>query len=343
VRAAVFRAAGQPLAIETRPDPEPAADEVILAVAGAGICGSDLHFTESAPPLPESGLVLGHEFAGTIVALGKGAGGSLKAGDRVTALPIFPCRSCDACDAGLPALCPGGIFSGYDPDKTGGFAEFVKVRADMVQALPAGVDFTEGAMVEPLAVGHHIVSRASLRGGEAILILGGGPIGAAVALFARIAGAAHVVVSEPFPARRERALAAGATAVIDPKAEAVDAAFARIAGRRPEVVFECVGLPGLLAQAVNLAGVRGRVVISGVVFEEDRLAPMIALGKEVTILYSQAYTERDFAAVIDLVARDIADPAPLHTATISFDALPETFESLRSASPHCKVLIDPRL
>lgn len=343
MRAAVFHAAGRPLVIETRPDPEPATDEVVIAVASAGICGSDLHFTESVRPLPEGGLVLGHEYAGTIVALGTAAGGRLKAGDRVTALPIFPCRSCDACDAGLPALCPSGIFSGYDPDKTGGYAQLVKARADMVQPLPAGVGFAQGAMVEPLAVGHHIVSRASLRGGEAVLILGGGPIGAAVALFARIAGAAHVVVSEPFPARRERSVAVGATATIDPKIEAVDAAFGRLAGRRPDVVFECVGLPGLLAQAVNLAGVRGRVVIAGVVFEEDRLAPMVALGKEVTILYSQAYTERDFAAVIDLIARGVADPAPLHTATIPLDALPETFEALRTASPHCKVLIDPQL
>ncbi|WP_242653381.1 alcohol dehydrogenase catalytic domain-containing protein [Sphingomonas jatrophae] len=339
----MFRAAGRPLSIETVADPVPAADEVILAVAAAGICGSDLHFTQIDRPLPESGLVLGHEYAGTIVALGRDVGGGLKAGDRVTALPIFPCRACDACDAGLPALCPGGTFSGYAPDKTGGFAQFVAARGAMVQKLPAGVGFDEGALVEPLAVGHHAVARAGLRRGEAVLILGGGPIGAAVALFARAAGAAHVVVSEPFPARRERVAQAGATAVVDPAAEAVDAAFPRLAGKQPDVVFECVGLPGMLAQAVELAGIRARVVVAGVVMGEDRLVPLTALGKEVTILYSQAYTEQDFAAVIDAIARREVDPAPLHTATVGLDALPAMFESLRTASPQCKVLIDPAL
>lgn len=343
MRAALFHGAGKPLAIETIADPRPAADEVVIAVAGAGICGSDLHFTAIEQPVPSGGLVLGHEFAGTIVDVGRDVGNGLKPGDRVTALPIFACRSCDACEAGLPALCPGGIFAGYTSDRPGGFAQFVKARGAMVQKLPDGVTFSDGAMVEPLAVGHHIVSRAALRPGEAVLILGGGPIGAAVALFARIAGAAHVIVSEPFPARRARSLAAGATASIDPQAEPVERAFLAIAGRRPDIVFECVGLPGMLHQAVDLVGLRGRVVVAGVLFEEDRLPPIVALGKEVTIIYSQAYTERDFAAVIDMIARGVADPAPLHTATIGLDALPDMFEALRTASPHCKVLIDPQL
>jgi (R,R)-butanediol dehydrogenase/meso-butanediol dehydrogenase/diacetyl reductase len=108
------------------------------------------------------------------------------------------------------------------------------------------------------------------------------------------------------------------------------------------VVFECVGLPGLLHQAVELAGLRGRVVVAGVLFEEDRLPPLVAFAKEVTIAYSQAYTERDFAAVIDALARREIDAAPMHTRTVGLDDLPAAFEALRGNPHECKVLIDPR-
>jgi (R,R)-butanediol dehydrogenase/meso-butanediol dehydrogenase/diacetyl reductase len=191
-------------------------------------------------------------------------------------------------------------------------------------------------------VGHHTASRAAIRAGEAVLIIGGGPIGAAAALFARAAGARHVVVSEPAAARRERCGLLGATATIDPTNEDVGARFAALAGKRPDVVFECVGAPGLLHQAVELVGLRGRVIVAGVLFEEDRLPPLTAFIKEVTIAYSQAYTERDFAAVIDALARREIDAAPMHTRTVTFDALPATFESLRGNPRECKVLIDPR-
>lgn len=340
MRAAIFHEAGQPLSIETVADPQPAADQVVIAVSGAGICGSDLHVTQF-PGIMPAGTILGHEYAGTIVTLGSGVSGDWKVGDRVTALPLFPCRQCEACDAHLPALCPNGRFAGNSLDAPGAYAEYVAARADMLQRLPSGVSDDEGAMVEPLAVGHHIVDRAELPHGAAVLVLGGGPIGAAVTLFARAAGARHVVVSEPGMARRERCLNLGATAVIDPRSEDVAARFAALTGSAPQVVFECVGLPGMLHDAVMLCGLRGRVVVAGVVFAEDHLPPLAALGKEVTILYSQAYAERDFAAVIDALAKREIDVAPLHTATVSLDELPEAFENLRNNPAQCKVLIDP--
>lgn len=342
MRAAVFHEAGRPLSIETVPDPRPAPDQVVIAVAGAGICGSDLHVTQY-PGFAPDGLILGHEYAGTIVEVGSAVTGGWKPGDRVTALPLFPCRSCEACEADLPALCPGGRFAGTTLEAPGAFAEYVAARGHLLQKLPDGVSLEEGAMVEPLAVGHHIVSRAGLRRDDAVLVMGGGPIGAVVALLARHAGVRHVVVSEPFAARRSLALAAGATAVIDPKAEDVATAFARMAGRRPDVVFECVGLPGMLDQAVRLVNLRGRVVVAGVVFTEDTFPPLEALAKEVSIVYSQAYNEHDFERVIALLAMREVQVAPLHTTSVGFAALPETFEALRTASPHCKVLIDPAL
>lgn len=339
MRAAVFREVGKPLSVETLPDPTPAPNQVILEVANAGICGSDLHMTENSHT--PSGLVLGHEFAGTIAAMGSAVTG-WKVGDRVTALPLNACNSCEACDSGLPALCGENLFTGCYLTAQGAYAQYVTARGAMLQRLPDGVSFEDGALVEPLAVGHHIVGMAEMPANASVLVIGGGPIGVAVALFARHAGARHVVVSEMSAERRARALEVGATAVIDPKAEDVLTAFRRAGdGRRPQVVFECVGVPGMLRQAVDLVGLRGRVVVAGVVFQEDVIAPIVALGKEVTIRFSQAYTERDFEAVINTIAKGAINPRPIHTSTVSLDELPAAFEALRTPSTQCKVLIKP--
>lgn len=342
MRAAVFHEVGKPLTIETVDDPRPQTGQIVIQISGAGICGSDLHMTQY-PGFAAPGLILGHEFAGTVAALGDGVGGDWKVGDRVTAVPLFPCRDCEACDAHLPQLCPNGRFAGTTLETPGAYAQYIAARADMVQRVPAGVGDNEAAMIEPLAVGHHTFSRAEMRKGESVLIIGGGPIGAAVALFARAAGAAHVVVSEPAPERRERCLSLGATATIDPAKEDLGQRFTAIAGRRPNVVFECVGIGGMVQQAVNVAAIRGRVVVAGVLFEEDRLSHVTALGKEISIIYSQAYNERDFEAVIDALARNVIDARPMHTATVSLNDLPAMFESLRNAPSQCKVLINPAL
>lgn len=342
MRAAIFYRAGQPLSIETVADPRPAAGEVVLQVARAGICGSDLHMTEYPDVMPP-GLIMGHEFSGSVVALGAGVGGPWRVGQRVTALPLHVCHHCEACDGGHHALCPSVVFAGTSLDHPGAYAEYVRVPADMLQALPDGVGFDEGAMIEPLSVGYHAVRLAESVKGASVLVLGAGPIGAAVTLFARMAGARHVVVSERFPKRRERAIEVGATAVVDPVEQDPAEAFARLTGGNPQVVFECVGVPGMLREAVRLVGIRGRIVVAGVVLQDDSFSPLPALLKEVSIRYSQAYDESDFEAVIRAIASGDARPQPLHTATVSLDQLPETFESLRSASPHCKVLIDPSL
>ncbi|RVT93827.1 zinc-dependent alcohol dehydrogenase [Sphingomonas crocodyli] len=340
MRAAVYMSADVPLVIERVDDPTPKAGQAILQVAGAGICGSDLHMKQ-LNRMPK-GTIFGHEFAGSIVALGSDMDG-WKVGERVTALPVLSCKNCAACDADLPSLCTGVAFIGARPDRPGAYAEYVAVDRHMLQRLPEGVSFIEGAMVEPLAVAHHAVEMAGVKSNSTVLIMGLGPIGAATALFARMKGARHVVVSEPSPVRRALAIDLGATAVIDPKSEDVSARFAAITGRAPEIVFECVGNPGLLKQAVGYAGVRGQVVVAGVCMGDDAINPLAALGKEVTIKFSQAYGEGDFAAVIDAIARRRIDVAPMHSRSVGFDAFPAAFEELGKAPKDCKILLDPSL
>jgi (R,R)-butanediol dehydrogenase/meso-butanediol dehydrogenase/diacetyl reductase len=175
----------------------------------------------------------------------------------------------------------------------------------------------------------------------AILVIGAGPIGAGVALFARLLGARHVVVSERSAARRQLALDMGATEIVDPTVEDVAARFATIAGRTPQIVFECVGVRGLLQQAIQFAGRRGRVVVAGVCFGDDTIIPLVALSKEISVQFTQCYSERNFAEVIDAVAQGEVNPRPMHSDTIGFAEVPRTFEALRTAVGQCKVLIDP--
>jgi len=340
MRAAVFHEVGKRLSIERVLDPIVDAGQVIIEVAEAGICGSDLHITEYG--LVPGGTILGHEFAGTVVALGANVAPEWNIGDRVTALPFHACRRCDACEVGLPALCSSVLFTGTR-DHPGAYAEYVGARAGVLQRLPAGVTFSEGAMVEPLAVAHHAVEMAKVSRDDAVLVMGAGPIGAAAAMFARSFGARHVIVSEPSAERRALALELGATAVIDPISENAASRFSELAGMRPRVVLECVGKPGLVQQAVELAGIRARIVIAGVCFSEDKFKPMTALSKEVSIQFAQCYTERNFDAVIDAIAFGKVDPKPMHSRTVGLSALPEEFEGLRSDPSACKILIDPRL
>ncbi|MCC2603118.1 alcohol dehydrogenase catalytic domain-containing protein [Sphingopyxis sp. FBM22] len=339
MRAATFQGVGRKLTVEEVADPTPAADEVILAIAYAGICGSDLHMAKSE--YTPHGLIFGHEFSGEIVSLGSRVK-KYGAGQRVTALPLTPCRQCDACYKHLPALCPSNLFLGCSLEAQGAYAQYLAVRADMLQPLPQGISYEEGAIVEPLAVGRHVVSLANMPRGASVLILGAGPIGAAAALFSRHAGASHVVVSDPSAGRRAHAKLMGATAVIDPCHQDVRAAYSAATGEdSPRFILECVGIEGMLQQAVTLAAARGKIVAAGVLFTDDRLSPIVALGKELTIQYSQAYQVGDFEAVITALAKREIDAQPMHTATVSLTQLPDMFESLSQPSNQAKVLIRP--
>jgi (R,R)-butanediol dehydrogenase/meso-butanediol dehydrogenase/diacetyl reductase len=336
MRAALFQGAGKPLVIDDAPAPALAGDAVILEVAYCGICGSDLHVTETGYLTP--GAILGHEFAGSVVETPPN-GPAI--GTRATALPYRACMQCEECAEGAFAHCAQLTFVGIG--LPGAFAEYVAVPQHFIQTLPAGVGFELGALVEPLAVAHHAVELAgSIRGAD-ILILGGGPIGAAVTLFAAMKGARHIMVSEPTAGRRALCQQLGATVSLDPTNEAIGERFAALAGRSPDVVFECTGITGLLKQAIDLVRHRGRVVIAGVVFGEDRFLPMTAISKEVTLRFSSAYTVSDFAAVIEAIEHRNIAPEPMLTDRIPLEALPPVFEALRKPSKQCKVLVDLKM
>ncbi len=344
MKAAVFQGLGEPLAIADLPLPQAGPGEIVLRVHYCGICGSDLHATQAGVFLVPNGTVLGHEFAGEVVESGSAA---WKPGDMVTAVPNNACTECVAagfgrCKDDLGIMCPKNLITGFGLQYPGAYAEFVKVRSDEALRLPPEVRSREGSTVEPLAVGLHAVEKGQVNVGDRVLILGAGPIGLAVAIFAKLAGARDVVISEFAPARREAATALGATAVIDPGADDVGEAFSRETGGLPDVIFECVGVPGLIQKCIDLSKTFGRIVVVGVCMVEDRVVPLSGTFKEVNIQFVLGYVSKNWRLVLDLLHSGRIDPRPMITDVVPLDGLPQAFEALRKPTTQIKVLIAPR-
>lgn len=341
MRAAVFNAIGERLAIEDRQRPTAEPGEIVLKVAYAGICGSDIHATEPSPVPLEPGTILGHEFAGEVV---ESASPEWSAGDAVIGVPLRECDDCrplGQCKDGLGIHCPRNRIVGMSAGVPGAYAEFVRLGAKQALRVPEGLSLKAAALTEPLAVGAHAVRLAGSLYGARVLVIGAGPIGLAVAAFARFAGARHVAISEIDPTRRERAANVGATVLLDPVAEDIGTAFAAATGGTPEVIFECVGAPGLIKACMQLAPLRGRIVVVGVNRGEDVIFPRVGIRKEVMLQFVLGYVREDFALALDLMKSGRIEPDTMISAVIGLDALPDMFDRLRRPNPHAKVLIDP--
>jgi (R,R)-butanediol dehydrogenase / meso-butanediol dehydrogenase / diacetyl reductase len=333
MKAAVMQGLSQPLAVETLPDPTPGAGEVIVKVGRCGICGSDLHMTEDAAYGKRVGDVLGHEFAGEVVALGNGAEG-LTLGDLVSVIPLISCGHCASCRAGEVAWCDHFGLQG------GGYAEFAITRPNQCIRLPASASLADGAIVEPLAVALHGVNMAGVKSGDKVLILGAGPIGLAVAFWVRRAGASAVVVQDVATFQQDRARAMGATAFVAEPDDPVGSAE-RALGGKADVVFECVGVPGLIAQAVQQVRNRGTILLLGLCTKPDTFNSFAMLSKEVRLITSAFFTRGEFETALDALSAGSKEPRALVTDTISLDDTPAAFEALRTRSNQCKVLIAP--
>lgn len=333
MRAVAMQGLHMPLAVETLPDPTPAEGELVIKVGRCGICGSDLHMTEDAGYGRGAGDVLGHEFAGEVVAIGKGVEG-YRTGELVSVSPLKSCGRCPACLAGDVAWCSGfGL-------QMGGYAEYALTRPNQCVKLPDALSLADGAIVEPLAVALHGVTLAGIKPGAKILVLGAGSIGLAVAFWARRAGAAQVVVQDIAEFQRERALEMGASDFIVGRDDPVSAST-RALGGLADIVFECVGVPGLIAQAVQQVRGRGTILLLGLCNQPDTFNSFSMLSKEVRLVTSAFFTRGEYEAALDALSRGAAEPRALITQTIALSKTPDMFESLKGRSHQCKVMIAP--
>lgn len=339
MRAAVFKELGKPMVVETIETPKAGDHELILKVKNCGICGSDLHMTESHSVMPlQGGNVMGHEFSGEVAEVGAALKGKFREGDRIAAFPYIKCGVCEGCRTGNPnAICLNGKGIGLGQSH-GAYAEYVKVGGWGAHKLPDAVSFEEGALVEPLAVGLHAVDMAKMDRNATVLVIGAGPVGIATMLWAKFLGAKHVLVSERAKVRQDMALKFGATDILDPN-QPLAPQVQKIAGKGPDIIFECVGAPGLLNAMMGEAPRGGKIVVAGVCQQMDSILPLAGIGKELTIQFVLGYRDQDFDYVIEMIAKDRVDVAHMITDKINLDQLPAAFEALRTPTTQCKVMV----
>ena len=333
MKAALFKGLHKPLEVENIPDPTPGEDQVVVKVGRCGICGSDLHMTEDPAFGTPCDTVLGHEFSGEVVATGKNVT-RLKVGDNVSVIPLKSCGKCPSCLAGQPAWCSEMELQG------GGYGEYAVTNERQCVKLPDMLSAEDGALVEPLAVGLHGVVKSGLQPGDRVLVLGAGPIGLAVAFWARRMGALHVAVADLNNYQENRAYAMGATSFFSTKENLVEEVNKTIGGPA-DIVFECVGLPGLIAQSVEHVRVQGKIVVLGLCTQPDTFVPFVALSKEVCIQTSAFFEVKEYQVALDALEADKPVPQSLITETVSLDNMPEVFEGLRKRTTQCKVMVNP--
>ena len=325
------------------PTPEPGPGEALIRVRAVGVCGSDVHFYmeggmgDVAVPFP---YILGHEFAGEIAALGPGADGP-PVGTRVAVDPAVPCGQCEVCLDGNPNCCPDTRFPASPPVE-GAFCEWYTHPAHLCVPLPANMDFADGAMLEPLGIGIHVLTLASIKPGDSVAVLGAGPIGLLVLQLALASSVRAVYVSEPVLERRMLAAELGATAVCDPKADDPAAwLLEQTRGRGVDVAIEAAWGKEAVGQAMRMARPGGKVILVGIPHEDVTSFPnSAARPKGLTILMSRRMKSVHLRA-IELVQRGVVDLRTLVTHRFPLERTGEAFELAASLQDGvCKVMIE---
>jgi 2-desacetyl-2-hydroxyethyl bacteriochlorophyllide A dehydrogenase len=311
------------------PDPEPGDGQVRVRVEACGICGSDIHMrpSEQIPP----GAIMGHEFAGTIDALGAGVEG-FGEGDRVCVYPFAPIDHHD-----LETAMASGIGLGANP---GAYAESICVDQSMLWRLPDGLELEQGALVEPLSVALHGLDIGEVRQDDRCVVIGAGPIGVMTALALRARGVEQVLVVEKNDRRRERMEELGFEAI---GLEGVhEQTIERLGGAPPAVVLECAGNPAAPPLAVELVAPGGRIVLLGVLEEPVEISQLLLMLKEAQIRASFAYRPKDFDEAIELIAAGKIPAERLITGREPLERANEMFAELENpATEHIKVLLRP--
>ncbi len=333
-----LHAAGD-LRTEQVPVPVPAPGEVLVRVHRCGVCGTDLHIAKGNFPAPNLPLTLGHEFSGTVAALGEQVAG-VAIGDRVVVDINTSCGHCYYCTRGQKLFCTAVLQLGVHT--AGGLAEYVVAPAVNLHALPDTVSLDTAAYVEPLACAIHGQDRIGIRSGDRILVIGGGPMGLAHIALARLNGASQIIVSEPDPARRERATRLGADVVVDPfEAPLADTLGDLTDGIGPDVVIEAVGSIPTYESAIAVVRRGGKVLAYGAAPQhaEMSLRPFDIYSKELTIVGSYAGAYDTWPRAIALIAGGRFDPSLIVDSVRPLDEAVEAIRGLEHDRSTVKVHI----
>lgn len=290
------------------------AGEVRLRVDAAGICGSDVHGYAGLNDRRPVGVVMGHETIGTVIEMSDGS--TLEVGTRVAVNPVVACGTCDQCRAGRDNLCVQRRLYGCCLELDGGLTTDMVVSAANCVPVDASADVLGLALIEPMAVGTHAVRLARVRSGSEVLVLGGGPIGIAVALASMNAGAA-VLISEPMPGRRELAEKLGAATCAPEEFRATTTEY--------ELAFECVGVAQTIQDAITKVPPSGTIICLGLAGTTMEVPAVPLVVHERRMLGSSAYTRDDFAETARSVAAQAGNLANLVEHTVGLAEMPHVF------------------
>jgi threonine dehydrogenase-like Zn-dependent dehydrogenase len=362
------------------PDPTPERGHVVLEVLACGICGSDLHARHHCDDLAEDAaatgydafmrshqtVVMGHEFCGEVADHGPRTSRRLKPGTTAVSLPMVRTGG-RVHTTGLSVHAPGG------------YAERVLAQEALTLPVPNGLPARVAALTEPMAVALHAVRRGDVGKKQVAYVIGCGPIGLGVIAMLKATGVRTVVASDFSPGRRALATAMGADAVVDPAEESPYAVHADgfvtadellelavgtteklrsvpllpwhhvfraadAAGLGPSapVIFECVGVPGMINQVITRAPIWSRVVVVGVCMGSDQIRPSIGINKEIDLRFVLGYTPDEFRATLHLLADGKVDPSPLITGAVGLGGVEAAFDALKDPEAHAKILVEPR-
>jgi len=338
MRAAVMR--DRKLVVADVPLPEPGPGEVLVRTLACGICGSDLHALKHADAFVANArragnprvmdlardVVMGHEFCAEIVEHGPATTRALPVGARVCSRPVL------MRDTGPQTI-------GYSNDHPGGYGQYMRLSEALLLEVPSELPSDHAALTEPMAVGLHAVRKAGVMPQDAPLVIGCGPVGLAVIAALRLRDLRPIVAADFSPRRRELAVALGADVVVDPAVVSPWERWRETCGLRPAVVFECVGVPGVLDQLMAAAPRNARIVVVGVCMEADTISPMLGIVKELSLQFVLGYTQEEFAATLRHIADARIAVGPLITGAVGIDGVAGAFEALASPERHAKIIV----
>lgn len=356
MRAAIMR--NRQLVVGELPVPEPGPGEVRVKTLACGICGSDLHALRYGEQLVATSkraggvfdmdlardVVMGHEFCAEIVDHGPRTQGTLKAGTQVCAMPVL--------------LRPDAVATiGYSNDNPGGFGEYMRLTEALLLPVPNGLAPEHAALTEPMAVGLHAVEKARLDADDVPLVIGCGPVGLAVIAALKARDQRPIVAADYSPQRRDLAVTMGADIVVDPANGSADASWREAATihspsttpppwvtgplLRQAIIFECVGVPGIIDHIMEQAPKNARIIIVGVCMQRDHFEPVFGINKELNLQFVLGYSREEFARTLHCIAEGETSVAPLITAKVGLDGVAQAFDDLRSPDQHAKILVEP--
>lgn len=338
MRAAVYQGKRQ-LSVEERPLPELGAHGALIEVSHCGICGTDLHMVLEGMGRP--GAIGGHEYSGRIAALGSEVRG-WSVGEAVVGGPEARCGRCVHCRSGRSSLCLERAGVG-GRDFQGAFAEYVRVDASQLLRIPEGLALRAAALTEPLAVALHGITLSRVAPGARALVTGAGPLGLLAVAALRAQGVEDVRVTEPAPARRERAAKLGARRVLEPEALEVPVMPFALVDDPVDVVLECSGNPAAMESGLAQLRRAGTLVFVGTGMRRPRLDHNRILLNELVVTGAFCYDDDGCAAALALLASGRLDSETLlEAAEVPLGGMLAALEELEAGRLAAKVMVVPR-